>query len=278
MKVDDCIVSVERRSLGECLDLAIVFHREFAAPLLRIWLCSAIPACALVWLLTSSNTDMLFPSLLVFLAFSSIYNALLVAAVGPQVFGVPLSLRDAARGWKRRFTAWLVLTLITRFFQFISGFCFILPSIIVTAYLGHYPEILLLEEAPLPSVAARLRWLSGGGGYSRSQSRLFALFGYWAAMSIGTLLTLDLCASTLANKPLFLSLLAAANPRAMETLAQIILDDPAFLTALQLALWIPFPIIRIAWFFCYLDQRIRNECWDLQVQLRVEAARLEQLA
>ena len=38
------------------------------------------------------------------------------------------------------------------------------------------------------------------------------------------------------------------------------------------------PVIRLAWFFCYLDQRIRNECWDLQLQFRAEAARLEELA
>ena len=63
-----------------------------------------------------------------------------------------------------------------------------------------------------------------------------------------------------------------------DVLRQLILDDPAFLTALQLALWLPYPVVRLAWFFCYLDQRIRNECWDLQLQYRVEAARLEELA
>ena len=278
MKVEDCIVSVERRTLGECLDLAIVFTREFAAPLFRIWLVCAVPACALVWLLTSSNTDMLFPSLLIFLAFSSLYSTLLVAAVGPQVFGVPMSLKSGFRLYRKRFFSWLVFSLIARFFQFISGFCFILPSVIVTAYVGHYPEVLILEDSPLSKIASRLQWLSGGGGYGRSQARLFSLFGFWAIMSAGTFLTLDLCAAILLNHTSFTSLLFSANARSEELLAQMLLDDPTFLTSLQLALWIPYPIIRIAWFFCYLDQRIRNECWDLQVQLRAEASRLEQLA
>ncbi|MEY2725520.1 MAG: hypothetical protein RLZZ458_1387 [Planctomycetota bacterium] len=278
MKVEDCIVSVERRTFGECLDLAIVFTREFAAPLLRIWLVCAIPSCALVWLLASSNTDMLFPSILIFLVLSSVYNSLLIAAVGPQVFGVPMSLKSGYRLWRRRFFSWLVVSLFARFFQFISGFCFVLPSVIVTAYVGHYPEVLLLEDAPLSKISPRLSWLSSGGGYGRSQARLFGLFAFWAIMSAGTFLALDLSAATLVNRPIFLPLLLAANARFEESMAQIILDDPAFLTALQLALWIPYPIIRIAWFFCYLDQRIRNECWDLQVQLRAEASRLEQLA
>lgn len=277
MKVEDCIVSVERRTLGECLDLAIVFTREFAAPLFRIWLVCAVPACALVWLLTSSNTDMLIPSLLIFLAFSSLYSSLSVASVGPQVFGVPMSLKSGLRLWRRRFFSWLVLSIVARFFQFISGFCFILPSVITTAYVGHYPEVLLLEDAPLSKISSRLQWLSGGGGYGRSQARLFGLFGFWAIIKHGILLTLDLVAATLLNHTSFTSQLLSANAHFDENLAQLVFDDPMFLTALQLALWVPYPIIRITWFFCYLDQRIRNECWDLQVQLRAEASRLEQL-
>ena len=52
----------------------------------------------------------------------------------------------------------------------------------------------------------------------------------------------------------------------------------AEMTAIQFTIWLPYPVIRLAWFFCYLDQRIRNECWDLQLQFRAEAARLEELA
>ncbi|MEZ6063724.1 MAG: hypothetical protein R3C19_25525 [Planctomycetaceae bacterium] len=71
MKVEDCIVSVERRSLGGCLDLAFVFARHFAAPIARLTLMFAIPSCALVWLLTSRATDMLIPSILIFLFFNA---------------------------------------------------------------------------------------------------------------------------------------------------------------------------------------------------------------
>lgn len=278
MKVEDCIVTVERRTLGECVDLAFVFSREFAGPLFRIWFVCAAPSCLLVWLLASRNTDMLIPSIIIFLVFSSIFSALLTAAVGPQVFGVPMSLRAGFRAWRRRFPAWLLLTLITRFFQFIAGFCFLLPSVIVTAYAGHFPEVLLLEEAPLRNVTPRLKWLSAGGGAGRNQGRLATLFGYWFAMTIGIFILLEFVAGTFLGKPLFLARLIGNSSRINETFAQLLFDDPAFLTALQLAIWIPYPVIRLAWFFCYLDQRIRNECWDLQVQLRAEAARLEQLA
>ena len=74
------------------------------------------------------------------------------------------------------------------------------------------------------------------------------------------------------------AILFEASRDGRDVFLQLTHDDPAFLTTIQLALWLPYPVIRLAWFFCYLDQRIRNECWDLQLQYRAEAARLEELA
>lgn len=278
MKVEECIVSVERRSLGGCLDLAFVFAREFAGPLFRLWLICAVPSCGLVWLITSRSTDMLVPSILIFLFFSSLFSSLLVSCMGPQVFGVPISVRAAVRAWRRRFWGWLLLTLVTRFLQSISGFCFVLPSVFVTAFAGHLPEILFLEQAPLSTVTTRLSWLSGGGGYGRSLARIVSLLLYWAALSIGLFILMDLLSTVLFNKPLFLAIVASGSTDWRDVYLQLSHDDPNFLTVMQLALWLPYPVIRLAWFFCYLDQRIRNECWDLQLQYRTEAVRLEELA
>ena len=278
MKVEECIVSVERRSFGGCLDLAFVFAREFAGPLFRLWLICAVPSCGLVWLITSRSTDMLVPSILIFLFFSSLFSSLLVSCMGPQVFGVPISVRAAVRAWRRRFWGWLLLTLVTRFLQSISGFCFVLPSVFVTAFAGHLPEVLFLEQAPLNTITTRLSWLSGGGGYGRNLSRVVALLVYWAALSGGLFLMMDLLSTVLFNKPVFLEKAMSGPTDWNDLFLQLALDDPAFLTVVQLALWLPYPVIRLAWFFCYLDQRIRNECWDLRLQYRTEAVRLEELA
>ena len=278
MKVEECIVSVERRSFGGCLDLAFVFAREFAGPLFRLWLICVVPSCGLVWLITSRSTDMLVPSILIFLFFSSLFSSLLVSCIGPQVFGVPISVRAAVRAWRRRFWGWLLLTLVTRFLQSISGFCFVMPSVFVTAFAGHLPEVLFLEQAPLGTVTTRLSWLSGGGGYWRNLTRIFSLLLYWAALAIGLFILMDLLSTVLFNKPLFLAIVAAGSTDWRDVFLQLSHDDPKFLTVMQLALWLPYPVIRLAWFFCYLDQRIRNECWDLQLQYRTEAVRLEELA
>ncbi len=277
MRVEECIVSVERRSFGGCLDLAFVFAREFAGPLLRLWLLCAVPSCAIVWLFVSIKTDMLIPSLIIFLFFSAIFSSLLVACMGPQVFGVPISVRASVKAFRKRFWSWLLLASIARFFQVISGVCFVLPSVFVTAFAGHLPEVLLLEQASVSNVITRLNWLSGGGGYSRNLGRILCCLLYWAAMSFGLFLMIDLVSTMIFNRPIFFAILFSESRDFTDVFLQLSHDDPAFLTTLQLALWLPYPIIRLAWFFCYLDQRIRNECWDLQLQYRVEASRLEEL-
>jgi hypothetical protein len=278
MKVENCIVTVERRSTGGCLDLAFVFAREFAGPLSRLWLICAVPSCGLVWLMASESTTMLLRSMLVFMFFSAVFNALLVSCMGPQVFGVPISVRAAVKAWRRRFFAWLLLTLMTRFFQAITGFCFVIPSVFVTAFAGHFPEVLLLEQTPLKGIVTRLNWLSLGGGYSRNLGRVVTLLFYWGIFSSGVFVLMDVLAAVLLKRPLFLSIVFQGGRDWQDRFHQLTQDDPGFLTAMQLALWLPYPVIRLAWFFCYLDQRIRNECWDLQLQFRGEAARLEELA
>jgi hypothetical protein len=281
MRVEDCIVTVERRSLGGCLDLACVFAREFSGPLFRLWLLCAVPALGLVWLLTSSRTDMMFPSMLVFLFFTAVFSSQLVCCMGPQVFGVPISVRHAIRAWRQRFWAWAAMTSMLRFLQAVSGFCFLLPSVFVTAFGAFLPEVLYLEKAPLNGVLMRLNWLAGGGGYSRNLARSLMLFAFWGLMTIAVFVLIDFLSGTLLNRPVFMNrfeLQSESGDRQFEELVerffQMLSDDPRLAVTVHLAAWLPYPVVRLTWFFAYLDQRIRNECWDLQLQCRAEAARV----
>ena len=128
------------------------------------------------------------------------------------------------------------------------------------------PEVLLLEQAPVNSVTKRLSWLAGGGGYSRNLGRLMGLMVFWAVLSFGLFLILDFLATTLFNSPIFFKIALDSSRSTGDVFSQLLYDDPKVLTAIQLTIWLPYPVIRLAWFFCYLDQRIRNECWDQYCQ------------
>lgn len=279
MRVEDCIVSVERRSLGGCVDLAFVFARAFSLSILRLTLVFAIPACLSVWLLTSATTDMLVPSILIFLFFSSLYNAALIAAIGPQVFGVPISARQGIAGLRKRFFSYMLLSGCYRFLQFMSLFCLMFPSILVTAHFGHTAEVMMLEQTPIHRVLPRLSGLGKGGGFSRNLMRVFGLLVFWLMFSLGVFFLIDFLASILFNFQIFFGQFSGMELESLgDRMATVLLDSPAFLTTVHASLWLTLPIVRLAWFFCYLDQRIRNECWDLELQFRAESARLEQPA
>jgi hypothetical protein len=46
-------------------------------------------------------------------------------------------------------------------------------------------------------------------------------------------------------------------------------------SALSATAWLVYPLARLAWFFCYLDARIRKEGWDVELAFRIEAGRLQ---
>lgn len=272
MKVEDCIVSVERRTVGGCLDLGFVFFRHFALPLLQLTACFAIPCSLVVWVIADAmRHDVLVPSMIIFGFFAMLASGALVATVGPQVFGVPMSVRGAVKGLLSRLLAYALIGFLFR----LSGLCLVLPLVFVMAWGGHLPEVMFLERTSFNQITQRLSWLSKGGGYSRNVGRLITIFSFWAVFSFGLFMIFDVISGMVFNAPIVAGTLVA-GPDWWADITSRLLDDPLVVVVLQATLWLTFPIVRLAWFFCYLDQRIRNECWDLELQFRVESIRLEE--
>jgi hypothetical protein len=59
--------------------------------------------------------------------------------------------------------------------------------------------------------------------------------------------------------------------------ARMLLQDSRCLTVFAAAVMLVYPIVRLAWFFCYIDLRVRRDCWDMELLFRQEARRLEGL-
>ncbi|MEZ6124782.1 MAG: hypothetical protein R3C49_16660 [Planctomycetaceae bacterium] len=272
MKVEDCIVSVERRTIGGCIDLAFVFAKRFAGPLLSLTACFAVPSTLLVWLISSEmRHDVMLPSAIIFGFFSMLASGAIVATVGPQVFGVPMSVRAALKGLLQRSLPYIFLGTLAR----MTGFCVVVPLLPVMAWCGHLPEVMFLERSGLNSITQRLSWLCKGGGFSRNLGRILTLTAFWALAAFGLFMVIDVLSGLVFNLPILFGTIAP-GPDLREAFLSKLFDDPAVMTMLQVCLWLTYPIVRLAWFFCYLDQRIRNECWDLELQFRTEAIRLEE--
>ena len=275
MRIEDCTVRVERRTAGGCLDLAIVFTQQHIGAIAKLLITFAVPSCMITWWISAGRTDLLLLSTAIFAFFSSLMSATLIATVGPQVFGVPISTSAGTAAVRQRFFSFLLMTSLVRLAQFVLAFCLVVPAILPTAMLGHLNEVLFLERTPIREVGRRLRNLIRGNGFSRNLSRLSGLILFWAICSLGLFVLIDQLAAWVFNVEIFKGTMINGEDW-FEALAASVVDDRSVLLLLQVAVWIPFPIIRLAWFFCYLDQRIRNECWDLDLQFRAEATRLEE--
>jgi len=272
MRVEDCIVAVERRKVGGCLDLAFVFARRFAAPLLKLTACFAVPSVVLSWLVARHlGADVLLPCVLIFALFNTLASAAIVSAVGPQVFGVPMTTSGAFRMLLSRVVTLVFLGTLAR----LTGFCVFVPLLLVMAWCGHLPEVLFLERTPGNQIPERLSTLCRNGGYARNVGRVISLAAFWALFAFGVFLMMDVSSGVLFHRPLFFGTIAP-GPDMRAALAAKVVADAAVVTALQVSLGLTYPVIRLAWFFCYLDQRIRNECWDLELQFRTEAVRLQE--
>ncbi|MEM7455224.1 MAG: hypothetical protein AAF456_12815 [Planctomycetota bacterium] len=272
MRVDQCIVSVEQRSVGGCIDLAFVFVRKYAAFLGQMLALFAIPSTLAVVLISYFTTDILMWSAILFLGMTPLLSAIIVAAIGPQVFGQTIDFNETASRILNRILIYLVFILLIRFVFFFCSFL-IVPGLLLLPVAGHLAEILFLEECPSSKVISREFWLVGDGGYFRFLWHTVVLAFFWLILSLGCLLTIDLLCTTLFSTPVLFGRIVS-SPDAADAAYVLITSDVRTAAALHLAIWLPFPIIRIAWFFSYLDQRIRAECWDLEVKYRTEAIRL----
>ncbi len=276
MRVQDCIVSVRRRSIGGNIDLSFAFMRQFWWPILGLTALFAVPSTIFVWYYSHWSREPLIPSLFMFGVASALLSGALIAGIGPQVFGVPLDVASGLSGLRSRLTGYSFWMAMVRMLQAFCSFCFAWPILLITPYIGHVAEIIFLERAPMRQVSRRLNHIAGNGGYFRNLLSTLVLMVLWLLMSLGLFVTADTLSNSLFNQPIFLKRLDM-SPDLFEAIVQLLTRDPLVITTAQVAIWLPFPLIRLAWFFCYLDQRIRNECWDIELQFRIEAERLEEL-
>ena len=97
----------------------------------------------------------------------------------------------------------------------------------------------------------------------------------WAVVFI----TIDAAASLIFRTPIFLGRLgkvpSGAEAETYFKLAwELLVNDPLVLATLTSTALLIYVINRLAWFFCYIDIRVRRDCWDLELQIARATRRL----
>jgi hypothetical protein len=271
MKLEDTTVTIEPRSVGACLDLAFVFYRCHARSLLFLTLLFALPAVALSAVLVAAigENGMLWGGLGFFLV-CPVLGAVVVSGAGRAVFGEPLEPMAALRGLSGVWWRLLVSVLTTRLLVLAAASCFFLPSLLLNVYFGFLVEVMVLEGLHGGEARRRCRGLTTPT-YLDLLFRECALLLFMAAATVALFTLVDQLAGLLLGH----SLLSGLESRFLGDSLRRLFADPWTMALLTATLWFVYPLARLAWFFSYLDARIRKEGWDLELGFRMEARRIE---
>jgi hypothetical protein len=306
MRLERAAIALEPRPVGNCLDLAVVFAGRQPGKFLSLSACFAVPLIVAICSVARVGQA----GLLWAVAFLSLASAplgvCLTAAATHAAFNEQWSLGQVL--WNGIVVQWrtTVLAVVLRCVQTALPLLCLMPVatidppivglfLILLAALCLTPGIALGVYAGFLSESSALKPFRRQTHDHRTQDLvhleytelLFRALTVWAfgAVLWGVLaLTVDVAATLMLGVPLILGRIAEAvrspwgEPQPDEVLAaflQFCTTDAAALATLAATALIVYAICRLAWFFTYVDLRIRRDCWDLEVALAEEARRLE---
>lgn len=269
MNLERTTLAIEPRSLGECIDLAVLFYREHARKIVTLTLVFGAPATLVAYASTrASDTGWLW-SLLVFFFLAPFLGAALAGAAGHQVFGAPLRASATLQLLLARGVSLMAGVGVTRAATALTAvFCLGVPSLPIAVRYGFFPEVLLLEQLPLVRADRRLAELLRNH-FWEAAARYVGIVGFAAMAGVSLFFLIDQACNWLLAAPLYLGKVVYPD----EYFTLLFVDPIVVATWIGIA-WLVYPLARLAWFFCYLDTRIRKEGWDVELSFRVEARRL----
>jgi hypothetical protein len=203
---------------------------------------------------------------------SSFLGAAVVAGAGHHVFGEPFTIANALRHVKSRFFSLLLLLPLARtVLGLLGALCWGLLWVPLAARFGFLSEVLLLEQLRGLRVGKRLEEILRNS-FVEACGRYLAILGFSISLVIVLFLLVDIGSQLLFGVPIFVSKVSRAI--AFSDVSNLLSYDPLLVAVLAATGWLVYPLARLAWFFCYLDARIRKEGWDVEIAFRVEARRI----
>jgi hypothetical protein len=283
MKFADVRIPLTPRPVVTCLDLAVALCGQNAGIYLLLWAAHAIPAGGLVWWLSnvSSTWAWLGVVVIVGLATGSL-GVFTIRATARMVFGESVSSRRAFLDAEHPVAGLWGKVLAGRLALFVAALVLLFPALLIGVRWGFWAESRLLRG--LEGHRADRR----GGEliqleYGELLMRALGLLTAWFVAAAIFFITAD-CATKLATgQSIFLGRLSELSATmyyeadVFDTFPmywKLLTTDPwvlATITACLLASYIP---ARVAWFLCYLDLRVRRDCWDVELAMIEDAARM----
>jgi len=276
MNLEGVSLAIEPRSVGASIDLATLFYRTHTWKFLGLSLVFGGPATLLGYWLTSAGGMGWFWTGLIFFFASPFLGATVVAGAGHRVFGDPFTVARALQVTARHAGSLLYLLLLSRLvIGMLAVFCWGLPLLPLAARYGFLSEVVLLEQLRGRRVNRRIGELMRHT-FWEAMGRCMAIFFFALAIFLSVFTLVDIGSGFFFGFPILLGKLSSHF--FFDDLVGLAFLDPLVVATASGTAWLAYPLARLAWFFCYLDARIRKEGWDVELAFRVEAERLKTIS
>ncbi len=264
MQLDRSRIAISERSWADNLDLALHLLRSYGGPLAVCALVAIVPLAVLnhlflTWMFPDVWADDDSVGILYWITCLVMIEAPIATAPMTLYLGQALFVeKPAARTVARDFFACLPQMMLL---QLLLRAILILPVVTWIAPFGMWPylnEIILLERNPLVGRGGRLSTLKRNSLLHRGNS------GDYFVRAIGSaLLSLLLITALYLTEDMLARHLLGFEPGAT-----------GWLIEMQVAFWIVAAYFAVVRFLSYLDGRIRNEGWEVELLLRAQRTRL----
>jgi hypothetical protein len=272
MKLDGATIAIEPRSVGACVVLAVLFSGAHSGQVLGLTLIFGTPICLLTYVLVDQLGAGLGTGLLLFFAGAPFLAAAVVAGAGQREFGDPFPVWGTLRILASQFFRLVVTLLLAQIVIAASSLLCFLPPLPLSVFYGFLPELLLLEQSRGFRFEARTRDLMRGTFFDLLL-RFVVIAGFYLCTVLSLFTLIDLTSDIVLSTPVLFGRISGEF--FFDDVQYLLMHDPLVVTAICATMWLAYPLARLAWFFCYLDTRIRKEAWDVELDFRIEAQRLE---
>lgn len=291
MRFDHVNIALVPRKSVKCLDLAIMFYGRFLISILKLWALFAIPACALVYILSYYFLVNLSTAITVAYFATSPLGVILTWNTALYTFGNQQGFRSLRHQFYPQLPPLIFRCLLDRALIFI-GPALIFFSGNILALVGFIyifiPGIWLALRNSFRAEQSSLRYAgiasqSGSSHDHRTKNLISHDFGtlffrgLWSfffcyILTLVLFITFDYLSYKLLEFPILIGKIPylfdfEAIGQSLSNVLLLMTSDPRVLTVLTGFILLVYPIGRLAWFFTFIDLRVHRDCWDMELRM-----------